>query len=268
MTTIMLNQSVEKAIRLLSRLSMHPNGATASTLAAETGIPRPTAFRLLRTLEQASLLDKVENHYFPGWYLAELARLADRTRGIVIRSAPLLSRLALEIEESVQLSIRNDHNHTVPVIAQATGPRVLQYEAVIGSTHPLHASANGKLLLADLDQPWPIDSLERYTSTTITSYSALTAEIDRVKKQGYALSFEELEDGLTAVSVPICDPNGRLLLCLSMTGPKYRWSVAALEAVVPALAAAASEVESILFGENTPALEAGLELASRTLLTR
>ena len=82
------NKSVTKAVGLLRVMAAQPRtGATATTLAKASGISRPTAFRLLYSLERTGLVDRVDNKYTLGWELARLGRYADPYAGLVAKAA-------------------------------------------------------------------------------------------------------------------------------------------------------------------------------------
>ena len=81
------NKSVIKATVLLSELGRHRQGITVTELAQAVGMTRPTAFRLLLSLEQTGFVDRVDNRYLLGWQVARLGRLADPYTGAVARRA-------------------------------------------------------------------------------------------------------------------------------------------------------------------------------------
>jgi DNA-binding IclR family transcriptional regulator len=139
------NKSVVKAARLLRVLAHHGSGASVTTLAAEAGIARPTAFRLLSTLEREGLVDRVENNYTLGWELARLGRLAEPHAGLVSRVQPALDELAAELSETVTLAVPTPR-HDFDLVAEATGPHVVGVAVrnVVGQHFPLHASSTGQ----------------------------------------------------------------------------------------------------------------------------
>jgi DNA-binding IclR family transcriptional regulator len=106
--TELTNKSVTKAVRLLRELAAQPrSGATVTTLAKAVGISRPTAFRLIYSLERTGLVDRIDNNYILGWEMARLGRLADPYAGLVARAQPLLQELADKFNESVSMSVPN-----------------------------------------------------------------------------------------------------------------------------------------------------------------
>lgn len=84
----MTNKSVIKATVLLSELGRHRQGITVTELAQAVRMTRPTAFRLLLSLEQTGFVDRVDNRYKLGWQMARLGRLADPMPGRSPGSSP------------------------------------------------------------------------------------------------------------------------------------------------------------------------------------
>ncbi|MFC9556499.1 IclR family transcriptional regulator [Rhodococcus sp. NPDC056960] len=226
------NKSVTKAVRLLRELAARPkSGTTVSTLAKAVGISRPTAFRLLYSLERTGLVDRVDNNYTLGWEMARLGRHADPYAGLVARAQPLLQELADTFNETVSLAVPNLQDG-LDLIAEAAGSHVVGINSrmsghMIGTQYPLHASSSGKVLLAD----WPTskvvdrlpEHLDGYTAQTITDRTVLLAELDRVRENGFGLIDNELEEELVSLSCPVRDPAGNLVAIVSLNGPRYRF---------------------------------------------
>ncbi|GHE76314.1 transcriptional regulator [Amycolatopsis deserti] len=223
------NKSVTKAVRLLRELAAQPRtGATVTTLAKAARLSRPTAFRLLLTLEQEGFVDRIDNNYVLGWELARLGRRADPHAGLVARAQPLLQDLADKFNESVTLSVPNAEGG-LDLVAEAAGSHVLGVlgRNMIGQRYPLHASSTGKVLLAEqpaerLPALLP-EKLEAYTPHTITDHAALLRELEQVREQGFAIIDNELEPELLSVSRPIRDAAGTLVAILTLNGPRNRF---------------------------------------------
>ncbi|OXM75100.1 MULTISPECIES: IclR family transcriptional regulator [Amycolatopsis] len=227
--TELTNKSVAKAVRLLRELAAQPRtGATATVLAKAAGLSRPTAFRLLLSLEQEGLVDRIDNNYILGWELARLGRRADPHAGLVARAQPLLQELADKFNESVTLSVPNAEGG-LDLVAEAAGSHVLGVlgRNMIGQRYPLHASSTGKVLLAEqpperLPALLP-EKLEAYTPHTITDRAVLLRELEQVREQGFAIIDNELEPELLSLSRPIRDASGTLVAILTLNGPRTRF---------------------------------------------
>ncbi|RYE39732.1 MAG: IclR family transcriptional regulator [Hyphomicrobiales bacterium] len=230
--TEIANKSVTKAVRLLRELASRPRtGATVSTLAKAVGISRPTAFRLLYSLERTGLVDRIDNNYILGSEMSRLGRHADPYAGLAARAQPLLQELADRFNESVTLSVPNLKDG-LDLIAEAAGSHVVGITSrmsnhMVGKQYPLHASSSGKVLLAE----WPIkkiagrlpEKLDAYTAHTITDRAALLVELDQIRENGYGFIDNELEEELISLSRPVRDSSGNLVAILTLNGPRYRF---------------------------------------------
>ncbi|MDT2005009.1 IclR family transcriptional regulator [Rhodococcus opacus] len=230
--TEIANKSVTKAVRLLRELASRPKtGATVSTLAKAVGISRPTAFRLLHSLERTGLVDRIDNNYILGSEMSRLGRHADPYAGLAARAQPLLQELADTFNETVTLSVPNAKDE-LDLIAEAAGTHVVGTTSrtshhMIGKQYPLHASSSGKVLLAE----WPIkkivgrlpEKLDAFTVHTITDRAALLTDLERIRENGFALIDNELEEELISLSRPVRDSSGNLVAIVSLNGPRYRF---------------------------------------------
>jgi len=118
----------------------------------------------------------------------------------------------------------------------------------IGARRPAHATAMGRVLLSGL----PPAELERYLATvqlrkllprTITDPAALRRELDKVRRNGFALVNQELEEGLVAVAAPVRDRSGRIKAAVNLSTHVGRKSVEDMRALVPLVMRAAADIE-------------------------
>ncbi|MEO8282270.1 MAG: IclR family transcriptional regulator [Pseudarthrobacter sp.] len=244
------NKSVVKATVLLSELGRHRKGITVTELAHAVGMTRPTAFRLLLSLEQTGFVDRVDNRYLLGWQMARLGRLADPHTGAAARIQPILDEYAAKLNETISFAMIRDET-SYDVIAEASGSRYLNASHLyVGETFPAHASATGKLLLAeladeDINAALP-EKLESLTPRTITSRKVLLREIRQVREQGYSVIDEELEEGLFAAAYPVRDGVGGLVGVLAVQGPVQRLKSDSLADTINQLREAAADVAKAL----------------------
>lgn len=245
----LVNKSVVKATVLLSELGRHRQGITATEIAQAVGLTRPTAFRLLLSLEQTGFVDRIDNRYMLGWQMARLGRLADPYTGAVARIQPIMDEYAERFNETFTfVMVRGESDHQV--IAEASGSRYLQTNQYLGGTYPLHASATGKLILAELSDDKVAEvlpeKLESYTSRTLTNLDALLQELHHIREQGYSVIEDELEEGLFAAGCPVRDPAGELIGILTINGPTQRFKSDQLPHTIDQLRQAADEIAKAL----------------------
>jgi DNA-binding IclR family transcriptional regulator len=246
-----LNQSVQKAAAILRAAAARPDGETASGLARMTGLSHATSLRLLHTLENEGLLMRrpEDGRYVIGLDLLRLGTAAGNGELLPAVSRKPLKRVALETRETVTLSVLRGRE-ALDLVLQIDAPHVIQAVNWVGQRYPLHASSGGKIVLAALD-PTRLRRilgrpLERRTSATITDPDELQRELERVRRQGYAVIVDELEDGLASVSVPILGGDRRLLGTVNVTGPSFRFDVVRRRAALEHARLAVAEIEAEL----------------------
>jgi DNA-binding IclR family transcriptional regulator len=120
-----------------------------------------------------------------------------------------------------------------------------------GRRTKLHCTSNGKVFIAFAKGPIE-EPLEALTPRTITDPAALRAQIEEVRRTGWAFTMGELEEGLHAVAVPIFDSMGRCRAALSVAGPSYRMPEDRLPEIARMEKEAAREIEARL-GASTHA---------------
>jgi DNA-binding IclR family transcriptional regulator len=232
-------QSVDRAISVLEILA-RSGGAGVSEVAAHIGVHKSTAFRLLAALEERGLVE--QNHdrgrYQLGFGILRLASAIPARLDLVQQARPVLDDLASRLGETVNLAVLREH--FVVNVDQARGTAAVAAQNWVGELTPLHATSSGKVLLAHLPEAQRAElltrtGLPRLTTTTITSRQALERELAKVRTDGFATTFEELEEGLNAVAVPVCDHRATIVAAVSVSGPAYRLDKARIEELTPDL---------------------------------
>jgi DNA-binding IclR family transcriptional regulator len=218
-------QSVDRALTVLSLLAQHGElGVTE--IAALLDVHKSTAFRLVTTLE---LHELVEQHADRGKYrlgvgVLQLAGATTARLDIVQRSRPVTRKLAQDLGETVNITVLSGHEALY--VDQTAANAALQPHNWVGQRIPLHATSNGKVLLAHVSEERFAEltaaPLRRFTDRTKTDVHTLRAEVDAVRRNGYAIAVDELEIGLTAVAAPISGPDGEVTGSVSASGPTFR----------------------------------------------
>ncbi len=227
-------QSLTRALALLHAIEQYGQRASTAELARATELAPATAGRLLATLDDAGFASRSARGWSIGPELVRLGQRADPRRELARRAQPLLDDLAATAAESAMLALPRP-GPGVEVIAQADGPRLLGLTNWIGRSIAVHASAAGKLVLAELSEralaAWIArERPERLTPRTIVSRRALAREMDRVREQGWAEIDEESEAGLASIAVGVRDDSGGLVAVVGFSGPRDRLDRQALVA--------------------------------------
>jgi DNA-binding IclR family transcriptional regulator len=248
-----LNQSVRKAIALLRATAEHGDGASVSALARSAGLPRATALRLIRTMEDERVLlrEPGADRVVLGPELLRLARDVDTGTVLLGLARGRLADLCEEVRETVTLSVVAADGG-LDVVYQADGPQHLVVRSWTGQRFPLHASSSGKVLLASYDEARLREFLRRpraaLTAATITSARELRRVLAAVREEGFATSVDELEEGLASVSVAVRGDAGSLVGVVNVSGLSLRFDAAARAAAVQRVRTLVAGLESALRG--------------------
>jgi DNA-binding IclR family transcriptional regulator len=237
-------QSVDRALTILEVLA-RIGEAGVTEIAAELGVHKSTAFRLVTTLEAHRLVEQTTDRgkYRLGVGILRLAGATTARLDLVQEARPVCRQLAADTGETVNIAVLSESSALY--LDQVAGSSALQPHNWVGQHIPLHATSNGKVLLSGLDDvalDEVLGSLSRYTALTITRKSQLREEVKLVREQGYAVAIDELEVGLTAAAAPIRNAHGDVVASMSVSGPTFRLTPARVEEVVPQLVEAALEV--------------------------
>jgi DNA-binding IclR family transcriptional regulator len=236
-------QSADKALAILGVFDERRPDLGVSELAGELGMHKSTVSRLLATLERRGLVRREGERFAPGPELARLGVLAVRALSLTGVARAALEDLAARTGETVNLAVREGDGALN--VLQIDAPHFVGVTDWTGRAAPLHASANGKALLAFGDGR-PPGRLARLTARTIVDRGELRADLDRTRAAGFAVAVEELEVGLHAVAAPVYDAAGACVAAVSVSGPAYRLTETRLPAVGDLCAAAAAEISGRL----------------------
>lgn len=252
-------QSVDRAITILELLAREGD-VSVSGVAAELGVHKSTASRLLSALESREVVrqNSERGKYQLGLGILRLAQAVPARLNVVTEARPELRRLAEAHRETVNLAILR--GGLAINVDQEMGPSSLTTHNWIGSSTPLHATSSGKVLLAGLPSEdrarlLRTSGLPALTGRTITSRKELERQLLEVAARGYATVHEEYEIGLNAVAVPVHDHLGTVVASISISGPAFRFTEAAMDAALPDLAEAGLRTSRRL-GHTPPARDA------------
>ncbi len=238
-------QSVDRAVAILEILA-RDGEAGVTEIAREIGVHKSTASRLLAVLDRRELVvqDSARGKFRLGTALLRLAGAAGRGLDLVRESRPVCRALAEAVGETVNLAILSGPDALY--LDQVAGPAALSPHNWAGQRIPLHATSDGKILLAYRPEDDVARCLQpplrRFTEHTLTDPAELAKVLDEVRRKGHATAVEELETGLTAVAAPVRDAEGRVVASISASGPSFRITADRIPAVAAVVQKAAAEV--------------------------
>jgi DNA-binding IclR family transcriptional regulator len=154
----------------------------------------------------------------------------------------------------VDLEVLSGSN--VVTIEEIAGKHVVAAAGAIGMPWAAHATSTGKVLLAHLppekQRQILARALKKFTPRTLTDPKALSRDLVKIREQGYAVSFGELEDHLMAIGLPIRSRNGDAIAAVSISGPDTRLTPDKLPGLIRAGLEACARISARL-GYHGPA---------------
>ncbi|MFE6666210.1 IclR family transcriptional regulator [Streptomyces sp. NPDC057697] len=225
-------ESLDTGLRLMQLFLTHDT-LTVSEAAGLLSVGRSTAHRVLSTLEGRgfAIRDFSGRGYSAGPELMRLGRPAGFDAAVRERLGAVLEDALLRTGETVQsVALMGDR---IIVTDGRASPHPVRVMPDVGGTRPAHATSGGKMLLSRLTTEqvcalYPEEELAAVTPDTVTSRSALLAELEGVRSRGYALSRGESVRGMHAVAVAPAGPSRRDRLALVASAPADRGDEAAL----------------------------------------
>jgi len=241
---------ISKVLRILEILQNSSVGLGLKAICDETGINKSTAHRFLRHLERENYLVRTEaGAYLIGPRLTRMSACASRSATLQAVSRPILLDLCRATHETVNLGVLDQG--TLLYIDLVESPHEFRLVSRIGTRRSLHAAALGKVLAAFL----PASEYERVlngivfqrmTPKTIANMAQLRAELDKVRRQGYAVDNEEVLLGCRCVSAPILNNDKLAIGAISVAGPVMRVSPAQVPALAKVVKTAANAVSTAM----------------------
>jgi len=242
---------VDRAMKVLDvvRTSSAPVGVQEIARVCE--LNPSTAFRILKTLEKTQwLFQLADGSYILGQKLGFVTER--RSLNLALREVAVfvMRERTAKLGHAMNLIVREGSEGVI--IQQSRTASLVDYVPPLMSRVPLHATAGGKVLLADLpadlgEKVLALMDLKPLTSKTITDRAALEAALREVAQQGYAFDNRESSENGFCISVPVRDHEGTTVAALSFSGIIGIGEPSELLTYLPELQSAAEEISRSLF---------------------
>jgi IclR family acetate operon transcriptional repressor len=238
--------AVEKALDVLEALSETGPEVELAGIAAATSLSKPTAHRMLQILIRRGYAQQIaDGVYGPGSRMLYLAGRVASHLDYAAVARPALKVLQERSPDTVHFAMLFG-NYAV-YVEKLDGRRAYTMASVIGAPLPLHSTAIGKAILANLpparvaellgDEP-----LARRTGHTIVDRELLAAHLRMIAARGFAVDDEENEQGIRCVGAAVFDRVNRVRGAVSLSAPSFDLSLDAAHAAGPRVVEAARSV--------------------------
>ncbi|GAA1164937.1 IclR family transcriptional regulator domain-containing protein [Nesterenkonia sandarakina] len=193
---------------------------TLSQVAKATDLARPTARRILMTLQELEYVRAENGAFALTPRVMELGMAYVSSLGLWEVARPHLEALVTHTHESASMSQLDGPD--IVYVARVAVPKLIGLRVDIGTRFPAPPTSQGKVLLADMERREILQRLSEASRSSVIpvvqwDQKSFLEELDRVKQQGYALADEELARGIRSVAVPVRDAQGRVLASMNTT---------------------------------------------------
>jgi DNA-binding IclR family transcriptional regulator len=241
---------IAKVLRILEALQGSSGGLGLKAICGQTGINKSTAHRFLKHLERERYLLRTEGGaYLIGPRLSQLSSRGDQEATLQVVARPILWDLWKSTQETINLGVLDQG--TVLYIDVIESPHEFRLSSRVGTRRSVHVTALGKALVAFLpseNRHTILDSIafQPATPRTIGNLVQFRQELEKIRRQGYAVDDEEAVQGARCVSAPILNSAGTPIAAVSVSGPVTRVTPALVNALAGAVTSAAHAISAAM----------------------
>lgn len=241
---------ISKVLRILEALQGSSGGLGLKAICDRTGIHKSTAHRFLKHLERERYLLRTEaGAYLIGPRLSQLSARGNQEATLQAVARPILWELWKSTQETVNLAVLDQK--TALYVDVIESPHEFRLSSRVGTRRSVHVTALGKALVAFLPsetQETILDSIafQAATPRTIGNLVQFRQELEKVRRQGYAVDDEEAVQGARCVSAPILNSGGEPIAAVSVSGPVTRVSPNLVNALAGAVTSAAGAISAAM----------------------
>jgi IclR family transcriptional regulator, pca regulon regulatory protein len=213
-------QSLERGLGIMRTFGAGKPEQTVSEIAATTGLTRATTRRFLITLVELGYLETDGRVFSLTPRILELGYSFLSGLGFPDVALPHLERLVAQVDESSEASVLDGGD--VVYVLRVPSSTLMTIAINVGARMPAAATSMGRVLLADLpdaelDAFLASQTLKQHLPRTITDPDELRAELHRVRREGFAIVDQELEEGLIAIAAPVRRRDGRAFGAINLS---------------------------------------------------
>jgi IclR family transcriptional regulator, pca regulon regulatory protein len=243
-------QSLERGLAVIRAFDARHPELTLSEVARICDLTRAAARRFLLTLADLGYVRTDGRQFSLTPRVLELGYAFLSSLSLPEVAEPHLERLVAEVRESSSVSVLDGDD--IVYVARVPTSRIMTVAINVGTRFPAYATSMGRVLMASR----PDDEIEAYlgrvkltrlTNRTVATVAALRAELRKVRRQGFAMVDQELEEGLRSLAAPIRDRTGTVVGAVNVSVHASRTSVESMQSeLLPPLLAATARIDADL----------------------
>jgi IclR family acetate operon transcriptional repressor len=252
-------QSVDRALSIIETLAEDDEGYRLSDLAIRTGLSTSTVHRLLATLESRRFVqfDRTQSKWHVGARCFTVGATFARRRNFTAQAVPYLRKLRDLTRETANLAVVDDE--FIVVLTRMESREIMRSLTKVGGRVAMVASGVGKAVLAtysdeDVGAIIRHHGMPRLTEKSIVRPSDLFRELERVRRQGYAVDDEEACMGLRCIAAVVYSDCSEPLAAISVSGMTSRLTDDRLAALGQTVREVAAEL-TVALGGVMPAMK-------------
>jgi len=259
---------ISKVLLILEALQSSSAGLGLKAICDLTGIHKSTAHRFLKHLEREGYLIRTEaGAYLIGPRLSQMSARGNQGATLQAVARPILWELWKSTQETVNLAVLDQG--TVLYVDVIESPHEFRLSSRVGTRRSLHVTALGKTLAAFLpaaarENVLSTITFQKSTERTIMNLLQFRQELEKIRRQGYAVDDEEAVQGARCVSAPILNSEGAPIAAVSVSGPVTRVSPNQVAGLAGAVTSAARAISAAM-GLSPPEPEAVNRRRSRNV---
>jgi len=243
-------QSFARGLEVIRSFSAKAPQQTLTEVAARSNMSRAGARRILLTLQTLGYVQSDGKLFRLTARILDLGFAYLSSMPIWNLAEPVMEELVARVNESCSSAVL-DGTDIVYVLRVPTH-KIMRNTLGVGSRLPAYCTSLGRVLLADLPddelvQRLDASDIQPLTRHTTTTREDLLAKIQQVRKQGWCLVNQELEEGLISLAAPITNRAGRTIAALNISGQANRTNARqAHDSLLPALLHSANRISNTL----------------------
>jgi IclR family pca regulon transcriptional regulator len=224
-------QSLERGLAVIRAFDSEHRELALSEVARSTGLTRAAARRFLLTLVKLGYVNFSQGRFSLRPRVLELGYAYLSSLSLPEVALPHMETLVAQVNESCSISVLDDTD--VVYVARVPTRRIMSITLAVGTRLPAFVTSMGRVLLAglpddDLNERLARIEITPLTSRTVKDKEALRSILAAVRRQGYAATDQELEEGLRSLAVPLRGSSGAVTAALNVSVHASRASMAAL----------------------------------------